>query len=31
MNYEKCYLDLLNYQYLQGAFEDLDDFLLIAA
>ena len=31
MNLEKCYLDLLNYHYLQGDFEDLDVFTSIAA
>jgi len=31
MNFEKCYQDLLNYQFLQGGLEELEDFLTIAA
>jgi hypothetical protein len=31
MKFEKCFFDLLNYQYLQGSFEELEDFMFIAA
>ena len=31
MDFEKSYQKLLNYQYLQGVSEDLDELLLIAA
>lgn len=30
MKFEKCYNDLLNYQFTQGNLEDLDEFLPIA-
>jgi len=31
MNAEKYYFDLLNYQFLQGNFEELDFFTFVAA
>jgi len=31
MNLEKFYQDLLNYQFVQGEFEEVDDVVLIAA
>jgi hypothetical protein len=31
MNVEKFYQDLLNYQFVQGELEEVDDVVLIAA
>ncbi len=31
MRTEKCYQDLLNYQFVQGMYDDTDEFFLIAA
>jgi len=31
MKTEKFYHDLLNYQFIQGMFDDTDEFFLIAA
>ena len=31
MNYKKCMNDLLNYYYVQGEVEDLDELIFIAA